>query len=151
MQDRIAEATGTAEEAFSQIRTVQSFTAEERGSTAVRSHLHRRDRRGNPARADSRDVFRNPHVLGLRRSRGRALAGRASGTRRKSHRRRARLVPPLRALRRRRRRLARLALRSVSGSGRRRAPHVRSARGGVRGNGSDQAARGFRVLCAAKS
>ena len=35
VQDRIAEATGTADEAFSQIRTVQSFTARGRGGAPL--------------------------------------------------------------------------------------------------------------------
>ncbi len=39
VQDRIAEATGTAEEAFSQIRTVQSFTAENEEVRKYDSHL----------------------------------------------------------------------------------------------------------------
>ena len=40
VQDRVAEATGTADEAFSQIRTVQSFTAEEEEVRRYGSHLH---------------------------------------------------------------------------------------------------------------
>jgi subfamily B ATP-binding cassette protein MsbA len=40
VQDRIAEATGTADEAFSQIRTVQSYTAEEEEVRRYGSHLH---------------------------------------------------------------------------------------------------------------
>ena len=39
VQDRVAEATGTADEAFSQIRTVQSFTAEEEEVRRYGSHL----------------------------------------------------------------------------------------------------------------
>ena len=39
VQDRIAEATGTAEEAFSQIRTVQSFTAEGNERRRYDAHL----------------------------------------------------------------------------------------------------------------
>src|SRR5204862_8211135 len=39
VQDRIAEATGTADEAFSQIRTVQSFTAEAEEVRRYGSHL----------------------------------------------------------------------------------------------------------------
>lgn len=39
VQDRIAEATGTAEEAFSQIRTVQSFTAEAEETRKYDRHL----------------------------------------------------------------------------------------------------------------
>lgn len=39
VQDRIAEATGTAEEAFSQIRTVQSFTAEAEEIRKYDAHL----------------------------------------------------------------------------------------------------------------
>jgi subfamily B ATP-binding cassette protein MsbA len=39
VQDRIAEATGTAEEAFAQIRTVQSFTAEAEEARRYQSHL----------------------------------------------------------------------------------------------------------------
>jgi ABC-type multidrug transport system, ATPase and permease components len=39
VQDRIAEATGTAEEAFAQIRTVQSFTAETEEAGRYQSHL----------------------------------------------------------------------------------------------------------------
>ena len=39
VQDRIAEATGTADEAFSQIRTVQSFTAEAQEVRRYGSHL----------------------------------------------------------------------------------------------------------------
>ncbi len=39
VQDRIAEATGTAEEAFSQIRTVQSFTREDEEVRRYGSHL----------------------------------------------------------------------------------------------------------------
>jgi len=39
VQDRIAEATGTADEAFSQIRTVQSYTAEGEEVRRYRSHL----------------------------------------------------------------------------------------------------------------
>jgi ATP-binding cassette, subfamily B, bacterial MsbA len=40
VQDRVAEATGTADEAFSQIRTVQSYTAEEEEVRRYGSHLH---------------------------------------------------------------------------------------------------------------
>ncbi|GAC1460089.1 MAG: ABC transporter ATP-binding protein [Gemmatimonadaceae bacterium] len=40
VQDRIAEATGTADEAFSQIRTVQSHTAEAEEVRRYGSHLH---------------------------------------------------------------------------------------------------------------
>ena len=40
VQDRVAEATGTADEAFSQIRTVQSFTAEDEEVRRYGSHLH---------------------------------------------------------------------------------------------------------------
>lgn len=40
VQDRIAEATGTADEAFSQIKTVQSYTAEEEEVRRYGSHLH---------------------------------------------------------------------------------------------------------------
>jgi subfamily B ATP-binding cassette protein MsbA len=40
VQDRVAEATGTAEEAFSQIRTVQSFTREAEESRRYGGHLH---------------------------------------------------------------------------------------------------------------
>jgi len=40
VQDRVAEATGTADEAFSQIRTVQSFTAEAEEARRYGSHLH---------------------------------------------------------------------------------------------------------------
>ena len=39
VQDRIAEATGTAEEAFSQIRTVQSFTREEEETRRYTGHM----------------------------------------------------------------------------------------------------------------
>ncbi|HSJ65630.1 MAG TPA: ABC transporter transmembrane domain-containing protein [Gemmatimonadaceae bacterium] len=39
VQDRVAEATGTAEEAFSQIRTVQSFTREAEESRRYADHL----------------------------------------------------------------------------------------------------------------
>ncbi len=39
VQDRIAEATGTAEEAFSQIRTVQSFTREAEESRRYTAHM----------------------------------------------------------------------------------------------------------------
>jgi ATP-binding cassette, subfamily B, bacterial MsbA len=39
VQDRIAEATGTAEEAFSQIRTVQSFTRESEESRRYTAHM----------------------------------------------------------------------------------------------------------------
>jgi ATP-binding cassette, subfamily B, bacterial MsbA len=39
VQDRIAEATGTAEEAFSQIRTVQSFTRENEESRRYTAHM----------------------------------------------------------------------------------------------------------------
>jgi subfamily B ATP-binding cassette protein MsbA len=39
VQDRVAEATGTADEAFSQIRTVQSYTAEEEEVRRYGSHL----------------------------------------------------------------------------------------------------------------
>jgi ATP-binding cassette, subfamily B, bacterial MsbA len=39
VQDRIAEATATADEAFSQIRTVQSFTREDEEAKRYRSHL----------------------------------------------------------------------------------------------------------------
>jgi subfamily B ATP-binding cassette protein MsbA len=39
VQDRIAEATGSAEEAFSQIRTVQSFTREEEESRRYTAHM----------------------------------------------------------------------------------------------------------------
>ena len=39
VQDRIAEATGTAEEAFTQIRTVQSFNGEAEEARRYRSHL----------------------------------------------------------------------------------------------------------------
>src|SRR4029078_13430660 len=39
VQDRIAEATGTAEEAFSQIRTVQSFTREEEETRRYTEHM----------------------------------------------------------------------------------------------------------------
>jgi subfamily B ATP-binding cassette protein MsbA len=40
VQDRIAEATATADEAFSQIRTVQSYTAEAEEVRRYGSHLH---------------------------------------------------------------------------------------------------------------
>jgi len=40
VQDRVAEATGTADEAFSQIRTVQSYTAETEEVRRYGSHLH---------------------------------------------------------------------------------------------------------------
>lgn len=40
VQDRIAEATGTADEAFAQIRTVQSFTAEQEESRKYDRHLY---------------------------------------------------------------------------------------------------------------
>jgi ATP-binding cassette, subfamily B, bacterial MsbA len=40
VQDRIAEATGTADEAFSQIRTVQSYTAEAEEVRRYGSHLY---------------------------------------------------------------------------------------------------------------
>ncbi len=40
VQDRVAEATGTADEAFSQIRTVQSYTAEDEEVRRYGSHLH---------------------------------------------------------------------------------------------------------------
>ena len=40
VQDRVAEATGTADEAFSQIRTVQSYTAEAEEVRRYGSHLH---------------------------------------------------------------------------------------------------------------
>ena len=40
VQDRVAEATGTADEAFSQIRTVQSFTAEDEEVRRYGAHLH---------------------------------------------------------------------------------------------------------------
>ena len=40
VQDRVAEATGTADEAFSQIRTVQSYTAEAEEVRRYDSHLH---------------------------------------------------------------------------------------------------------------
>ena len=39
VQDRIAEATGSAEEAFSQIRTVQSFTREEEETRRYTAHM----------------------------------------------------------------------------------------------------------------
>src|SRR5437762_7712582 len=39
VQDRIAEATGTAEEAFSQIRTVQSFTRENEETRRYTAHM----------------------------------------------------------------------------------------------------------------
>lgn len=39
VQDRVAEATGTADEAFSQIRTVQSYTREDEEVRRYRSHL----------------------------------------------------------------------------------------------------------------
>ncbi len=39
VQDRIAEATGSAEEAFSQIRTVQSFTREDEESRRYTAHM----------------------------------------------------------------------------------------------------------------
>ena len=39
VQDRVAEATGTADEAFSQIRTVQSYTAEAEEARRYGSHL----------------------------------------------------------------------------------------------------------------
>ena len=39
VQDRIAEATGTAEEAFSQVRTVQSYTREDEEARKYGSHL----------------------------------------------------------------------------------------------------------------
>ncbi|MDP9204762.1 MAG: ABC transporter transmembrane domain-containing protein [Gemmatimonadota bacterium] len=39
VQDRVAEATGTADEAFSQIRTVQSYTAEQEEVRRYGSHL----------------------------------------------------------------------------------------------------------------
>ena len=39
VQDRVAEATGTADEAFSQIRTVQSYTAEDEEVRRYGSHL----------------------------------------------------------------------------------------------------------------
>ena len=39
VQDRIAEATGTAEEAFSQIRTVQSFTREDEEKRRYTAHM----------------------------------------------------------------------------------------------------------------
>jgi subfamily B ATP-binding cassette protein MsbA len=39
VQDRIAEATGTAEEAFSQIRTVQSFTREKEETRRYTAHM----------------------------------------------------------------------------------------------------------------
>src|SRR6266849_725972 len=58
VQDRIAEATGTADEAFSQIRTVQSYTAEAEEVRRYGSHLHevisaaiRRARGIRPARS----------------------------------------------------------------------------------------------------
>jgi subfamily B ATP-binding cassette protein MsbA len=40
VQDRVAEAMGTAEEAFGQIRTVQSFTREAEESRRYAAHLH---------------------------------------------------------------------------------------------------------------
>jgi subfamily B ATP-binding cassette protein MsbA len=40
VQDRVAEASGTADEAFSQIRTVQSYTAEPEEVRRYGSHLH---------------------------------------------------------------------------------------------------------------
>lgn len=40
VQDRVAEATGTADEAFSQIRTVQSFTRENAEIARYSAHLH---------------------------------------------------------------------------------------------------------------
>jgi ATP-binding cassette, subfamily B, bacterial MsbA len=40
VQDRVAEATGTADEAFSQIRTVQSYTREDEEVRRYGSHLH---------------------------------------------------------------------------------------------------------------
>ena len=68
VQDRLAEATGVAEEAFSQIRTVQSFVQEpaERARYADRVGGERPG--GAPARAGSRRVLRDAHPLHLRRA-----------------------------------------------------------------------------------
>ena len=76
VQDRVAEATAVAEEAFSQIRTVQSFVQEpaerarygERVAASVRTALQRAQVRGR--------VLRRAHLLDLRR-RSSSCSGRA--------------------------------------------------------------------------
>ena len=86
VQDRVAEATAVAEEAFSQIRTVQSFVQEpaerarygERIAASVRTALQRAKVRGR--------LLRRAHLLDLRRHRLRALAGRPAGAGRQAHR-----------------------------------------------------------------
>ena len=95
VQDRVAEATAVAEEAFSQIRTVQSFVQEpaERARYGERVARERPD--GDPAGAGAGRVLRDAHVLDLRGDRVRAVAGRPAGARRPAHGGRAGGVPAL--------------------------------------------------------
>ena len=93
VQDRLAEATGVAEEAFSQIRTVQSFVQEpaerarfaDRVSASVQAAIQR---------ARIRGVFFGMLTLSTFGGRDlRAVAGRAAGAGRSAHRGRAGILP----------------------------------------------------------
>ena len=84
VQDKVADATAVAEEAFSQIRTVQSFVQEPAERGALRRADRRACRSGAGPGAGARRVLRGAHLHHLRRHRRRALAGRAAGARRHS-------------------------------------------------------------------
>ena len=77
VQDRVAEARAMADEAFSQIRTVQSFVREARGDAALPRAARRRRGRGGRAGAHAGDVLRRRRLRRVRRRRRGALAGRA--------------------------------------------------------------------------
>ena len=77
VQDRVAEATAVAEEAFSQIRTVQSFVQEPAERARYGERIARERADGAPARAGAGRVLRDAHLLDLRR-RSCSCCGRAA-------------------------------------------------------------------------
>ena len=84
VQDQVAEATAVAEEAFSQIRTVQSFVQE----PAERARYGDRIRRASRPRSGALrfvECSSGAHLLHFRRDRRRALAGRPPRAGREAH------------------------------------------------------------------
>ena len=84
VQDRVAEATAVAEEAFSQIRTVQSFVQEPAERERYGERIAASVRTAISARQGAGRLLRDAHLLDLRGDRLRAVAGRPAGAGRAS-------------------------------------------------------------------
>ena len=127
VQDRVAEATAVAEEAFSQIRTVQSFVQEpaerDRYGERIAASVRTRSACANP-----RCLLRDAHLLHVRRHRVRALAGRAAGAGGEADRRSAGFLPSVHDHHRHIHRRARNIVQQLSGGGGRGGAGVRDPR-----------------------